>query len=65
MKRFAPLFLSALVTLAACSDEITTLDNSAATASLSESDGGTDTYLVRFKGNGVPAGFASQPIVGG
>ncbi|HEU4881784.1 MAG TPA: S8 family serine peptidase [Longimicrobium sp.] len=59
MKRIAPLFLSALVALAACSDEITTLENSAA-PSLSESDGSTDTYLVRFKGNGVPAGFASQ-----
>lgn len=59
MKRIAPLFLSALVALAACSDEITPLETSAAVPSFNESEG-SDTYLVRFKGNGVPAGFASQ-----
>jgi lantibiotic leader peptide-processing serine protease len=59
MKRIAPLFLSALVALAACSDEVTPLETSAAVPSFSESEG-SDTYLVRFKGNGVPAGFASQ-----
>jgi lantibiotic leader peptide-processing serine protease len=59
MKRIAPLFLSALVVLAACSDEITPVETSAAVPSFNESEG-TDTYLVRFKGNGVPAGFASQ-----
>jgi subtilisin family serine protease len=59
MRRIAPLFVTALVALAACSDEITTLDSTAAAPSMNESEG-TDTYLVRFKGNGVPAGFASQ-----
>lgn len=59
MKRLAPLCLSALVALAACSDEITPLETSAAVPSFNESEG-SDTYLVRFKGNGVPAGFASQ-----
>lgn len=60
MKRLAPLCLSALVALAACSDEITPLETSAAVPSLNTSEGSSDTYLVRFKGNGVPAGFASQ-----
>jgi subtilisin family serine protease len=59
MRRIAPLFLSGLVALAACSDEITPLQSTAAAPSFSESEG-SDTYLVRFKGNGVPAGFASQ-----
>jgi lantibiotic leader peptide-processing serine protease len=59
MRRIAPLFLSGLVALAACSDEITPLETSAAAPSFNES-AGSDTYLVRFKGNGVPAGFASQ-----
>ena len=60
MKRLAPLCLSALVALAACSDEITPLETSAAAPSFNTSEGSSDTYLVRFKGNGVPAGFASQ-----
>ncbi|HEY0016393.1 MAG TPA: S8 family serine peptidase [Longimicrobium sp.] len=59
MRRIAPLFLSGLVALAACSDEITPLQSTAAAPSFDES-AGSDTYLVRFKGNGVPAGFASQ-----
>jgi subtilisin family serine protease len=60
MRRIAPLFLSAaVVALAACSDEITTLESTAGVPSLNES-AGSDTYLVRFKGNGVPAGFAAQ-----
>jgi subtilisin family serine protease len=58
MKRIAPLFLSTLVTLAACSDQAP-LQSTAVAPSFNESEG-SDTYLVRFKGNGVPAGFASQ-----
>jgi subtilisin family serine protease len=59
MRRVAPLFLSGLVALAACSNDLTPVAPSASAPAFSESDG-SDTYLVRFKGNGVPAGFASQ-----
>lgn len=61
MRRVAPLFLTGLVALAACSDDITPVTPSAAAPAFDESaTSGSDTYLVRFKGNGVPAEFASQ-----
>ena len=59
MKRLAPLFLTGLVVLAACSDDLTPVAPTAAPSFNAAADG-ADTYLVRFKGNGVPAGFAAQ-----
>ena len=61
MRRVAPLFVSGLVALAACTDSPTPMASPASAPALTEyvSDG-SDTYLVRFKGNGVPAEFASQ-----
>jgi subtilisin family serine protease len=59
MRRFTPLFLSGIVALGACTDGTTPVAPEAATASLSEA-AGTDTYLVRFKGNGVPADFTAR-----
>ncbi|HEU0301614.1 MAG TPA: S8 family serine peptidase [Longimicrobium sp.] len=59
MKRFTPFLLSGIIALAACADDPTALAPSSAVPSFSESEEG-GTYLVRFKGNGVPAGFASD-----
>ncbi|HEY0038027.1 MAG TPA: hypothetical protein VGB66_15120, partial [Longimicrobium sp.] len=59
MRRFTPLFLSGIVALGACTDGSTPVASEAATASFSEATG-TDTYLVRFKSNGVPADFAAR-----
>jgi subtilisin family serine protease len=59
MKRFTPFLLSGIVALAACADDPTALAPVAAAPSFSESEEG-GTYLVRFKGNGVPASFASD-----
>ncbi|HEX2080726.1 MAG TPA: S8 family serine peptidase [Longimicrobium sp.] len=58
MKRLTPFLLSGIVALAACADDPTSLAPTAA-PSFSESEAG-GTYLVRFKGAGVPAGFASD-----
>lgn len=62
MKRAAPFVLSGLVALTACADGSSPVSTSAPTsASLSEAPvEGAGTYLVRFKGQGVPAGFAAQ-----
>ena len=60
MRRVAPLFLSGLVALAACSDDLTPVSPSASAPALNESAADAGTYLVRFKGSGVPADFASQ-----
>jgi lantibiotic leader peptide-processing serine protease len=58
MKRITPFLLSGIVALAACTDDPTALAPSATPSFTESEDGGT--YLVRFKGNGVPNGFASQ-----
>jgi len=60
MRRVAPLFLAGLVALAACSDDLTPVAPAALPAFNEAAADGSDTYLVRFKGSGVPAGFASQ-----
>jgi len=61
MKRVAPLFLTGLVALAACSDDLTPVAPSASDAAFNESAAdGSGTYLVRFKGNGVPTGFEAR-----
>jgi subtilisin family serine protease len=60
MRRVAPLFVCGLVALAACTDSPTPVASSSAPAMSESASGGSDTYLVRFKGNGVPAEFASQ-----
>lgn len=59
MKRVAPLFLSGVVALTACSDVQSPVAPMELTPSLSQS-ASSSTFLVRFKGNGVPTGFASQ-----
>jgi subtilisin family serine protease len=59
MRRLTPLFLSGIVALGACTDGSTPVAPEAATASFSEA-AGTDTYLVRFQGNGVPADFSAR-----
>jgi subtilisin family serine protease len=59
MRRLTPLFLSGIVALGACTDGSTPVAPEAATASLSQAEG-TDTYLVRFRGNGVPADFNAR-----
>ena len=59
MRRFTPFLLSGIVALSACADDPTALAPTSAAPSFSESEEG-GTYLVRFKGNGVPAEFASQ-----
>ncbi|HEX2095163.1 MAG TPA: S8 family serine peptidase [Longimicrobiaceae bacterium] len=59
MRRIAPLFLSGVVALAACSDDHSPLAPAESVPSFSES-GAPDTYLVRFHGAGVPADFAAQ-----
>jgi subtilisin family serine protease len=61
MRRIAPLFLTGLVALAACSDDVTPVAPSASAPAFDEAQAdGYGTYLVRFKGNGVPSGFAAQ-----
>ena len=60
MRRVVPFFLSGLVALAACSDDLTPVLPSAAAPALNESAADAGTYLVRFKGAGVPADFAPQ-----
>jgi subtilisin family serine protease len=63
MRRIAPLFLAGLVALAACSDDVTPVASTASAPAFNEADAQADgygTYLVRFKNNGVPAGFAAQ-----
>jgi subtilisin family serine protease len=60
MRRVAPLFLTGLVALAACSDDLTPVAPTAVPAFNESASDGSDTYLVRFKGNGVPAGFATK-----
>jgi subtilisin family serine protease len=59
MKRVAPLFLSGVIALAACSDVESPVAPSESAPVLSES-ASSGTFLVRFKGNGVPGDFASQ-----
>lgn len=59
MKRVAPLFLSGVVALGACSDVQSPLAPVESAPALSES-ASSGTFLVRFNGNGVPADFASQ-----
>ena len=60
MRRVAPLFLSGLAVLAACSDDLTPVEPAFAPVFSESATDGSGTYLVRFKGSGVPAGFASQ-----
>jgi subtilisin family serine protease len=60
MKRVAPLFLTGLVALAACSDQITPVAPDVTPAFSESVSDGSGTYLVRFKGKGVPDGFAGQ-----
>ncbi|HEV3049777.1 MAG TPA: S8 family serine peptidase, partial [Longimicrobium sp.] len=60
MRRVAPLFLTGLVALAACSDDLTPVAPSSVPAFNESAADGAGTYLVRFKNNGVPAGFATQ-----
>ena len=60
MRRVAPLLACGLVALAACTDSPTPVASSSAPAMSEYASDGADTYLVRFKGNGVPAEFASQ-----
>lgn len=59
MKRVAPLFLSGVFALTACSDVQSPVAPMELTPSLSQS-ASSSTFLVRFKGNGVPSDFASQ-----
>jgi subtilisin family serine protease len=62
-----PLF--ALVALAACSNDstapVSTLKPSGPAFSASASADGAGTYLVRFRGSGVPAGFAEAVSAAG
>lgn len=60
MRRVAPLFLTGLVALAACSDDLTPVAPSAVPAFNESAADGAGTYLVRFKSSGVPADFAAQ-----
>ena len=63
MRRFSVLTILGALTLGACADD-TTAPLSSAPPSLSPSvgraDASSDTYLVRFRGNGVPDGFAAD-----
>jgi subtilisin family serine protease len=58
--RYAALAITSALVLAACAETpeptAPSLTRSGTTASIAEGD----TYLVRFKGNGVPAGFAAN-----
>ena len=58
MKRITPFLLSGIIALSACADDPTALPSAAAPGFNESEEGGT--YLVRFKGAGVPAGFASD-----
>lgn len=62
--KLTSLFLAGAVGLAACSDDstksITGADLTAPSLSVEGGADGAGTYLVRFKGNGVPSDFASQ-----
>jgi subtilisin family serine protease len=59
MRRITPLFLSGLAMLAACADNTTPVGSMQA-PSFSEADATGETFIVRFKGNGVPADFSSR-----
>ena len=59
MRRITPLFLSGLALLAACADSTTPVGTMQA-PSFSAADATAETFLVQFKGNGVPANFAAR-----
>jgi subtilisin family serine protease len=61
MRRLAVLIPAAALAVGACNDQpVAPPDHAAPTFSVSGSTGGPGTYLVRFKGSGVPAGFESS-----
>jgi lantibiotic leader peptide-processing serine protease len=64
MRRFSVLTILGAFTLGACADDTTAPVSTPAPRSPSPSVGGSggasDTYLVRFRGNGVPDGFAAD-----
>jgi len=64
MRRISVLTILGALTLGACADGTTAPLPSATPSSPSPSvdggDGASDTYLVRFHGNGVPDGFAAD-----
>src|SRR5829696_3847572 len=64
MRRFSVLTILGALTLGACADDTTAPLSTPAPRSPSPSVGGadaaSDTYLVRFRGNAVPDGFAAD-----
>ena len=64
--RFSALTLVAVATLAACSTDVVTSPEKLATApSMSVSAINADSYLVLFRGNGIPRDFAARVAAAG